>query len=321
MKKIALICGIVIIGLVAISLMKNNIIKSTITVVGSQVTGAPVHIDSLSLGVFQQAIDIKGFRMYNPPGFPNEILIDMPQIYASCDIGALLGKKVHLKKIIINIKEMGIVKNKEGKLNIDSLKVMQKEEKPKAEAKKPAAGKIPPFQIDELHLNVGKIVYRDYTVGPQPSVQVYDVDIKDKVYKNITSAKQLTTLIISEPLKKTAISSAKVYAASAVLGVGFLPAGVAITLLGKDSGQQSFDLPFKRVYDTSLAILNKSGSVTAENDKTGIIKAVVNKNDVTVKVKQMTDKTTELTVAAKRLLLPKPEIAKGILLEISEKLK
>ena len=257
--------------------------------------------------------------MYNPQGFPKEILIDMPQIYASCGIGALLGKKLHIKKIVINIKEIGIIKNKDGKLNVDSLKIMQKEEKPETERKGP--GEQLPLKIDELILSVGKVVYRDYTVGQEPSVQVYEVNIKDKVYKNITSAQQLTALIISEPLKKTAISSAKVFAASTILGVGFLPAGVAITLMGKDSGQQTFNMPFDNVYEASLSLLKKSGSVTAENEKAGTIKAVVNKNDIHVQVKKITEKTTQLVVSAKKFFLPKPEIANGILLQISEKLK
>lgn len=318
MKKVLVSLGIVLVCLVVLGALKDQVVKSAVVIGATQVTGAPTQINSLALGLIQQSIRIKGFKMYNPAGFPKEILIDIPSVTVTADLGALLRKKLHLKRIELDLKELNIIKNKEGKLNVDSLKVVEKGQK-KPQEGKPAEQM--PMQIDELVLNLGKVVYRDYTAGPQPTVQVYDLNIKNKVYKNITSAQQLVTLILTETLKPTAIQSAKVYAASAILGVGFLPAGVAITLMGNDSAKQSFDVNFDKAYSVSLSLLQESGIIKAENKDTGIIRAVVNKIDITVYVKKLTDKTTEVKVSAKRLILPKPEIAKGMLLQISDKLE
>ena len=317
MRKISVVLGIIILVFIVVVAAKDQLARSAVTVGATSVVGAPVHIDAFSFGIFTQAVNIKGFKLYNPKDFPKEVLLDIPTINVAYDLGALLRKKLHLSSVRIDLKEIGIVKNKEGKLNVDSLKVVEKASE--TQGKKPAEQM--PMQIDELILSIGRVVYSDYTVGAQPLVQVYDIDIKDKTYKNITSAQQLATLILSEPLKKTAIKGAKVYAAASVLGVGFLPAGIAITLLGKDSGQQSFDVNFDKAYAVSLALLKKSGSVSSENKSQGTIKGTVNKNDITVKIQKLTDRTTQVTVSAKRLLFPKPEIAKGILYQISEDLQ
>ena len=319
MKKVLIILGIIVVSIFALGILKDQVIRSTITVAASSITGAPVEMDGFQLRVLSQTVHIKGFRMYNPKGFPKEILVDIPKITVACDLGSLLNKKLHLKLIEFDLKEMGVIKNKEGKLNVESLKVIEEAKKPTDVKKKPA--ETMPIQIDELVLSAGKVVYKDFTAGPRPSVQVYDIGFKNKTYKNITSVQQMITLILSESLKGTAIQSAKVYAASTILGVGFLPAGVAITLLGNASGRQSFDKSLEAVYQASLAILKQMGEVTEERKGEGLIKALINKVDVTVKIENLTQKTTQVVVTAKRLLLPKPEIAKGVLYEISEKLK
>lgn len=326
MKKILPIAIIFLLALSTLAIFKDALIKSTVTVATTAITGAPTKIDHLSLGLLKQSILIKGFKMYNPAGFPKEILIDIPTIEVSLDVADLFKRKLHFKKIELDLKEVGVIKNKEGKLNVESLKVMEeagkKEKKPTTESTpKSEKSQELPLQIDELILNLGKIVYRDYTVGETPSVQVYDLGIKGKTYVNIKSAQQLITLIMAEALKPTAIQSAKVYAANAILGAGFLPAGVAITLMGKDSAQEDYDIPYAKVYATTLATLKEIGAVKSENETNGSIKALVDKNDVSVEVKKLNDKTTRLKVSARRLLLPKPEAAGGVALQISEKLK
>lgn len=320
MKKFAIVLGIIIFIFIGLAAVKNQIIKSVISVGATTVTGVPVHINNLSFSLLGQSISIKGFKMYNPKEFPKEILIDITTLNVDYDLGALLRKKLHLRSVEIDLEQLNIVRNKEGKLNVDSLKVAEKQEKAAGPKEKKPSQHLP-MQIDELILSVGRVVYKDFTKGEQPSVEIFDVGIKRKIYKNITSAQQLTALILTEPLKQTAIQGAKIYAASAILGVGFLPAGVAVTLLGKDSTQQSFDTSFEKAYEAGLSILEKSGRVTEKNKEQGLIKAVVNKNDVIVKIEQITHRTTQITIAAKRLLLPKPEVAKDLLYQISENIK
>ena len=190
MKKFLIVIGIVVFFLVGIAIIKNQIIKSVVTKVASGIIGAPVHMDSFSLNILSSTIHISGFKIYNPSGFPEGILVSCPKIKVIYDRATIFKQKRHFLLVEIELKEMGLTKNKEGKLNVDSLKIVQQ----------PKSSEPIPMQIDLLTLSVGKIVYKDYTIGTEPSVRVYDVN-KQKSYKGIPSAQQLALLVLAEPMK------------------------------------------------------------------------------------------------------------------------
>ncbi len=321
MKKVLLIAVIILIALSVIAFLKDPFIKNTITIATSQVTGAPATINNFSMSIIKQTAAIKDFKLYNPPGFPREVLVDIPTIRVALVLGDILKKKIHFKKIEIALKELVIIKDEDGKLNVDALKVAEEPQKPKEETAQKQAAEQMPIQIDVLKLTIGKIIYKDYSKGKTPKVEVYDIGGKEKTYQNITSAQQLVALILSEAMKGTAIKGAKIYATSAILGVGFLPAGVAVTLMGKDSAQNDFNIPFEKVYAAALNTVQALGQVKSENKDSGIIKVLIDKDDVTIKVQQTTEKTTRIMVQARHLLLPQPQIAGGVLQQISDKLK
>lgn len=320
MQKKIKIAILVIVLLFGFCLVRDFIIKSVIGTVAGNITGAPVHVGVLSLSVIRQSIKISNFRMYNPGGFPKDILVDIPKIGVSCNLGALIKGKTHLKKIDLELKEIIMVKNKEGKLNVNSLKIMEEKEAkaPGKKVKKPA--KEMNIQIDLMNLAIGRIVSKDYSVAGEPVVKVYDVNLK-KSYKNITSVQQLVTLIIFEPLKAAGMQGLKVYGISALTGVAVLPVTAALTFTGKDYVQTSFRLTMDRVYVAGLELLKQMGVVKRENKVEGIINAQVNGANVTFKLKKVNSTTTEVIVSARKLGLPKRGIASEIIYKLTEKLK
>ena len=316
MKKILIISAVVIIAILTIGIVKDQIIKSAITVVATQVTGAPVHIDGFSLSVFSQSVRISGFKMYNPEGFSKDILVDFSKINVMYDTGALFKKKLHLVNAEVDLKEMGLEKNKEGRLNVDALKVVN-QEGPRQKGK---PSEQMPMQIDILKLGIGKIVSKDYSAGKEPVVKVYDVNIH-KSYKNIQSAQQLAVLILAEPMKAAGIQGAKIYGVAMLAGAAVLPVAVAVTFLGKDSAQQDFAADFDNAYNVSLAVLDRMGKTTKKDKINGIIGADINSVQVSLKVQKKSDSKIRVIISARKYFFPKPEIAEGVLYEISEKLK
>jgi hypothetical protein len=325
MKKLLTIIGVIIIFLIAAVIFKNQLIKTAITTGATNVVGAPVKINKFSLGIFNQTIRIKDFKIFNPEGFPEGVLVDMPEISVDYDLSALLKKNLHFKKLVIDLKQVGIYKNKDGELNVDSLKIVEQGQKStKGAEKKEEPSEPMPMQIDVLTLKMGKVVYKDLSAGEKPSVEVFDIGIS-KTYENITSAQQLVVLLLAEPMKKAAIKGAKTYGATAVLGtvvgVTFLPVSVAAVLIGKDSYQADFDLAYDKIYNTSIKVVKQMGELTKEDSGKGIIKGKVSGSNITVKLERKTQKSIQVTVSAKKLLIPKPKVAGGVLHEITEKLK
>ena len=318
-KKIKIIILTVLL-IFGFCLVRDFLIKSLIGTVAGSVTGAPTHIGGFSLSVIKQAVRITDFKMYNPKGFPPDILVDIPKIGVSCNLAALLKGKIHIKEIDFELKEVIMAKNKEGKLNVDSLKIAEEKKAgtPEKGTKKPA--KEMAIQIDLANLAIGRIVNKDYSVDGPPAIKVYDVNLK-KSYKNINSVQQLVALIISEPLKAAGIQGLKVYAASMLTGVAALPVAAVLTFAGKDYAQASFKVAVDKAYVEGLQVLKQMGVVKKENKAGGVISADVNGVNVTFKLKKINDATTLITVSARKLGLPKPEVASGVIYQLTDKLQ
>ncbi len=310
MKKILIVWGIIAVFLLGIVFLKDQIIKFVVTRVATQVVGAPVHMDSFSLNIFSSTVHISGFKIYNPSGFPQGILVSCSKINVIYDHVSLFKQKPHVLILEIDLKEMGLIKNKEGKLNVDSLIIV---EKPKSSA--PA-----PMQIDLLTLSIGKIVYKDYTVGTEPNVRVYDIN-KHKSYKGVPSAQQLALLVLAEPMKAAAIKNAQIYGVAILAGVAILPVAVAATFIGNDSVQDSLDINFEHAYEVSLQVLKRMGTVSKQDAANGEIIANINGAAITLKLKTSSDHKTIIIISARKYMMPKLDIAGGVLYQVLDKLQ
>ncbi|MFC1675224.1 hypothetical protein ACFL1K_05020 [Candidatus Omnitrophota bacterium] len=309
MKRFLIVLGIVLISLLCITIFKNLIIKSVVTKASSDITGAPVHMDGFSLNIFSSTIHISGFKMYNPSGFPQGLLVSCPKIKVIYDRATLFKQKRHLLLVEIELKEMGLTRNKDGILNVDSLKI----------AKESKSSPPTPMQIDLLTLSIGKIVYKDYTAGTEPSVHVYDVN-RQKSYKGVPTAQQLALLVLAEPMKAAAIKNAQIYGAALVTGVAVLPVAVAATFIGKDYVQQIIDVSFEHLYEISLEVVKRMGRITKDDASGGVIKADIDGAMVALMLRKGADNKTEITISARKYMFPKMDIAGGVLYQIVDKL-
>jgi len=308
MKKFLIVLGIVVISLACIKILKDLIVKSVVTTVASGVTGAPVHMDGFSINIFSSTIHITGFKMYNPSGFPEGMLVSCPKINVIYDGVSLFQQKPHFLLVEIELKEMVLTKNKEGKLSVDSLKIVH-----------PSKASSPvPMKIDLLNLTIGKIVYKDYMTGTQPSVRVYNVN-RHKSYKSIPTAQQLALLVLAEPMKAAAIKNAEIYGVAIVAGVAVLPVAVAATFIGKDSVRQIIDASFEHTYGISLEVVRRMGRITQQDASNGVIKVNINGSTVALILRKATNNKTEITISARKYMFPEPDIAGGVLYQILDK--
>lgn len=204
MKKIIYVILVFVIAFTVLTTMKNIIIKTSIEKIINVVTGLKLEIGGFNAGIFKNFVDVKNLKLFNPQEFKNSMMLDMPQIYVKYDLPSAIKGKIHLPKVIIDLKEFIVIKNEAGKLNLDSLKVVQaqKEEKNVKEKQK---GKLPPIQIDSLRLKIGKVTYKDYSSGQAPSVKEFNINL-DEEYSNITDPYALASLIVVRALTNTTIA-------------------------------------------------------------------------------------------------------------------
>jgi len=203
-KLIGIVVAILIIVLV-VSFVKDTLIKTSVEKGTEIVTGLRLNIKSLQVGVIKTLVSIKDLRLFNPPGFKDKIMLDMPEIYVDYNLPDIIKGKIHLNDLRINMKEFIVVKNEKGELNLDSLKVVKEEKEPARPTEKKKGAPMPEIQIDVFELKVGKVIYKDYSKGGKPSVQEFDLNLNER-FTNITDPNKLVAVIVVKALMNTSIA-------------------------------------------------------------------------------------------------------------------
>ncbi|GBE05765.1 asmA family protein [bacterium BMS3Abin10] len=221
MKTIVKIVIALLIIVVILFVSKNFIAKAAVTGGVKAVTGLEMDIKSMDVGILKTLVGINSMKLYNPPGYTDRVMIDMPEIYIDYDLAAFLKRKAHLEEIRINLKELTVIKDRDGKLNLDALKVVEEE---KEAAKTEKKEKIE-MQIDELDLKIGKVIYKDFSKGKEPKIREYNINLHEK-FHNITDLKDLGKIILVKALLNTGI------AGLANFDLGSLKSGISDTLKG-----------------------------------------------------------------------------------------
>lgn len=204
MKNRITIAVVVIAVLLAVSIVKDVAIKTAIEKGAEMVTGLRLTISGFNAGIIRSVVSIKGLKLHNPKGFIDPVMVDMPEIYVKYNLLAILGGTVHLKEARINLAEFLVVKNSDGRLNLDSLKSITAQKQGKSAQDK--SGKPVKIKIDVLKLKIGKAVYKDYSAGGAPSIKEFNVNIDD-TYTNIDNPNTLVSLIVVKALAGTAIAN------------------------------------------------------------------------------------------------------------------
>ncbi len=204
-KKLINIVIIVLAVMLVLGVTKDVLLKVSIEKGTEVVTGLKLDIKSLRVGVVKTLIEIKDLKLYNPKGYKDAVMLNMPEIYVDYDFAAVIKGNIYLPVVRIHMEEFLVVKNEKGELNLDALKVV-KEEKSGEEvpASKKKSGKAPEIKIDYLQLRIGKVIYKDYSAGGKPKVSEYNININE-VYKDIDNPSKIVSIIVVKALMNTTI--------------------------------------------------------------------------------------------------------------------
>lgn len=203
MRKILTVALIVaVIAVFALFLFRGILIKSIARGQLEKLFG--LRVDFADLKFKKTAsfvnIEIKNLKLYNPKGFADPVMMDMPEFYASCSLPDLLKGDFIFRELRLNMNEFAVVRLSDATTNIGRFKgVVRPEPEEAAEAKKHA------FRIDLLKLKAARLLFKDYTNDP-PLTAIYILDI-DKEYIRVSDPAKFLRLIVVESLLRTNVSS------------------------------------------------------------------------------------------------------------------
>jgi len=206
MKLLKTFLLLILVLVLVFAVGKNLIAKLAIENGVKVATGLPLAIRNFNMSFTKTMVDVRGIVLGNPRGFNDKVFVDLPQIYFDFDLPALFKGKIHIEAIKVHLKELQIIKAQGGKLNVDVFKPAPTAAAPKAKPA-PAKGKSLPIEMDLFELKVGKVIYKDYTVGTlggAPLVKEFNINL-DEQFKDVKSVDALVKIITVKALEKTTI--------------------------------------------------------------------------------------------------------------------
>ncbi len=205
MKRLGIILFVVIVVFFTFLVGKNLLAKSLLAGGLSQAAHVPVSIGSTRVELKNAKISLKDLRVKNPRGFHEDLMLDAPEIAIDFDLKAFWQGKTHFQEVRLDLSELVVIRNRDGQLNVDALRPKDTSRKESGQQASSAKTATPKFLIDKLILTVGKVTYKDYSVGPEPAIQEFNVGIRGREYSHIDNPQSLVSLIMFEALTRTTL--------------------------------------------------------------------------------------------------------------------
>ena len=186
MKKLLWkILAVLIILLVILFLARNVIARKSVEYGAKKITGFPLEIGSVDLELFSSKVDVHDLKLMNPPEFPEKMFVDMPQLYVDYRLGSMISGVPHVNDMLINIKQLVIVKNNKGDSNAMKLKGV---------VSPPGSASSTKYSVDKLRIHVGTVTIKDFSHA-KPTERNVTLNV-DATYNNITDSTDITRLVL-----------------------------------------------------------------------------------------------------------------------------
>src|SRR5437667_7626665 len=146
---------VLVLLIVLLILFRDPIAKALVERRIRQQTGLPVKIGKLTVGLRRPTLSIENFKLGNSPDFGGSTFIDVPLLRIQYDLPTLRARRIHLNTVLLNLGELHIVQNKDGKTNLQAV-----QERAKEKSSSGSAGPTAEFEgIDTLTLAVGRLKF------------------------------------------------------------------------------------------------------------------------------------------------------------------
>lgn len=174
--------------LVVLVLGRNIIIPVGAKVGLKAMTGLTLKMDKFRMGLFSTDLDVQGLKIYNPAGYEDLVMLDLPRFYVDYNLKDIIGGTIHLNDVKFFLTELVIVKRADGSSNVDGIMKLAAKKSDKTEAKKepavsPKEKKPLKIQLDLVEIKIGKFVSKAYSSQGKADVKEINLDIDNRYEK------------------------------------------------------------------------------------------------------------------------------------------
>lgn len=221
------------------ALMWILLLPSIVTGLVKKHTGFNASVKSLYVNPFTASVAVKQFNIDNPETFPTKEFISLNEFDTKVEAGSVFSDRVVVDNAVIDVAYVDVVKNAQGKINLDAFRAGlhpqtppnpndKNQPQPGGQAENPSPSKQ--FLIHHLVIRLEKIVVADYS-GPEPKIREIPIRL-DRTFTDVTNLAQISGPIVAD-LSVAGVGNL----AGSLLGV-ILPAPVlhSLGIMTKDTG-------------------------------------------------------------------------------------
>lgn len=182
--------GLVILALVggvAVLLLRDVIVKEILVRRLRAATGMEARISAVHVGLFSPTVSIEGFKLYNTADFGGAVCLDMPELRVEYDRSALRARQFHLTLLRLDLEELSVVQDKQGRKNFDPARKKKKESR----KRQPAPEQWKFIGIDVLNASLGKFRVTNLASGRGEEI---DFGVKNQMLRHVKDWADLAPL-------------------------------------------------------------------------------------------------------------------------------
>ena len=203
MKKLLVRILVVLVALVIVGVLCRNLIaRKAVEVATQKLTGFPLEIGAVDIGLLSGRLEVRDFRLLNPEEFHGGTFVLLPLLRVDYDLLSFLRRAPHIRELTVNVAEVDLVTNEKGEANAT---VLQKRAESLGGGKPatstspatpaPAAEKKLPYRVDLVKVHVGSIIKRSFNRDGKPSETKINLNV-DAVYNDVNESSSISKLIM-----------------------------------------------------------------------------------------------------------------------------
>ncbi len=205
-----------VLGVVGV-LARNALLRAGMEAAVGAATGFPLEVASVDLGLLDARLEVRGLHLRNPEGFGEPTCLRVPGMVADPRLRSLLGERIHLEELSVDVAEVVVVRRADGETNLDRLRALGGGKKGSdggggggtsdgGSGSGSGAGGGRKFRIDLLRLGIGKVRMIDHSAmrDGKPTERTWDLGIREE-FRDLDSPEQVVRVIVLRVLQRTNI--------------------------------------------------------------------------------------------------------------------
>lgn len=232
---------LVVLGVV-LYFARNVVARRAVEIAAKEMTGFPLEIGSVDIGLFSGTLEVRDLKLMNPPEFHGGTFVILPLVKVDYVTMSFLSRSPHIKELIVNVAEVDLVKNEKGETNATVLQNRAAAVSGSGGTSKPAdtsvgtpsggtpSGGAPkeekkmPYRVDLVKVHVGTVIKRTFSADGKSSENKINLNV-DATYKDITESTSISKLVMN-----TVFGQVGAVAGEMIKGVGEAVKGAGDTL-------------------------------------------------------------------------------------------